>query len=59
MDASSLRAHRALDDCVALRHVAISIAERVGAPLLQLLVHFALELDLGTSVAQLSVLMDA
>ena len=56
---TDLRAHRALDDCIALRHVGVALAERVGMTLPMLLEQFALELDLDTSVAQISVLMSA
>ena len=55
---SDLRAHRALDDCVALRHVGCALAEAVGEDLPVLLRRAAVEVDLRTSLAQLSVLMD-
>ncbi len=54
-----LRAHRALDDCIALRHVGTAFAEGLSKDLPALLKWFAAELDLGTSLSQLSVLMDS
>ena len=54
-----LRAHRAFDDCVALRHVGVALAERLGLDLPALLRRFAVELDFATSLAQLSVLMES
>ena len=58
-DPADLRAHRALDDCVALRHVAAALAEQVGLDLPLWLQRFACELDLRSSVLQLDVLLDA
>ncbi len=55
---SDLRAHRALDDCAALRHVGCALAEVVGESLPALLRRVAVELDLHSSLVQLSVLMD-
>ena len=52
------RAHRALDDCLALRRVVESMAQSLDVPLGALLKHFAVEVDLASSLAQLSVLMD-
>ena len=52
------RAHRALDDCLALRRVVESMAQSLDVPLAALLKHFAVEVDLASSLAQLSVLMD-
>ena len=57
-EASDLRAHRALDDVVALRHVAVSMTQVCGVSLSTLLMSFAQELDLPSSLAQTSVLMD-
>ena len=54
-DAADSRAHRALDDTVALRHVSNVIAE--GLPLSKLLRQFALALDLDKSFAVLSILL--
>jgi len=53
------RAHRALDDCLCLRHVVSSMAQGLGASVPCLLKHFALEVDLASSLAQISFLMDA
>ena len=55
---ADLRAHRALDDCVALRHVGCAWAEAVGEDLPALLRRHTREVDLHTSLAQLSVFMD-
>ena len=52
------RAHRALDDTVALRRVCEALAQTLGTTLPCLLVLFAVEIDLPSSVAQLTVLMD-
>ncbi len=54
-----LRAHRAFDDCVALRHVGVALAERLGLDLPTFLRRFAVELDVPRSLAQLSVLMES
>ncbi len=51
------RAHRALDDCVCLRQVAAALAQGVDMPLSSFLLRFAVELDMPSSLAQLSVLM--
>ena len=56
---ADLRAHRALDDTIALRHVGIALAERWGMTLTKLLQYFALEVDLDSSIAQISVLLTA
>ena len=52
------RAHRALDDCVSLRQVMAAAALGLGISLSALLGRFAQEVDLPSSVAQLSVLME-
>ena len=52
------RAHRALDDCVSLRQVMAAAALGLGMSLSALLGRFAQEVDLPSSVAQLSVLME-
>ena len=52
------RAHRALDDCVSLRQVMAAAALVSGIPLSALLRRFAQEVDLPSSTAQLSVLME-
>jgi len=58
-DPADLRAHRALDDCVALRHVGVALAEQLDTDLPSLLKRFfAFEIDLRSSLVQLSVLMD-
>ena len=51
-----LRAHRALDDCYALRGVIQHVAWRQGLSLWALLRNFSVELDLPASCAQVSVL---
>ena len=58
-ETADLRAHRALDDTVALRHVSNVLAERMGLPLPELLRQFALELDFDKSLAVLSILLVA
>ena len=58
-ETADLRAHRALDDTVALRHVSSALAERVGCTLPELLRQFALELDFDKSLAVLSILLVA
>ena len=52
------RQHRALDDCVCLRQVSATLVQGVGVSLPSFLLRFAVELDLPSSLAQLSVLMD-
>ena len=52
------RAHRARDDCVSLRQVMAAAALVSGIPLSALLRRFAQEVDLPSSTAQLSVLME-
>jgi hypothetical protein len=47
-----------LDDCVSLRQVATTLVQGVGMSLPSFLGRFAVELDLPSSLAQLSVLMD-
>ena len=51
-----LRAHRGLDDTLALRHVSNALAERVVCTLPELLRLFAVELDFDKSLAVLSIL---
>ncbi len=53
-----LRAHRALDDSLALRDVTRCVAGRLGLSTLDLLLPFAYQFDAGSSVAELSVLLD-
>ena len=50
-------AHRALDDCIALRIITEIFAQRVGIPTKRLLSLFLVDLDLNSSVAQLQTLM--
>ena len=52
------RSHRALDDCVCLQQVSLALVQGVDARLPSFLLRFAVELDLSSSLAQLSVLMD-
>ena len=52
-----LRAHRALDDCVALRRVVIALAWKAGVSLPSLMHSFAVAVDLDSSIAQISVLL--
>ena len=57
--ADGFRAHRALDDCVALRGVMECVAARLGSSCLsQLLRPFAVRLDSVASMAQVSVLCE-
>ena len=58
-ETADLRAHRALDDTLALRHVSNVLAERVGCTLPGLMRQFALELDFDRSLAVLSILLVA
>ena len=50
-------AHRALDDCIALREITNIFANRIGTSTRHLLSLYLVALDLTSSVAQLSVLM--
>ena len=52
-----LRAHRALDDCIALRRVVIALAWKAGVSLPSLMHSFAVAIDLDSSIAQISVLL--
>ena len=54
--AEHLRAHRALDDAIALQAVAHTVAARVGLPIARLFGLFATQLDLEASAAELSAL---
>ena len=51
--AGGLRAHRALDDAIALRGVVKFMAESLGVSTPNLLRRFVCEIDMPTSVAQL------
>ena len=55
--AGGLRAHRALDDAIALRGVVTFMAEAFGVSTLRLLQQFTCELDMTASVAHLSSVM--
>ena len=50
-------AHRALDDCIALREVTNIFAHRIGTSTRHLLSLYLVELNLASSIAQLTVLM--
>ena len=54
--AEHLRAHRALDDAIALQAVAHTVAARTGLSTAHLFAPFATQLDLEASVAELSAL---
>ena len=47
-----LRAHRALDDAIALRDVVVTQAERLGVTLCQLLAPFVMECEFGETLIQ-------
>ena len=57
-DASDLRAHRALDDVLALRHVVTSMAQLIGVSVSDLLMKHAQEVDMASGLAQATVLLD-
>ena len=52
-----LRAHRALDDAIALRSVTIHFSHRLGVSMLDLLKLFVVQLETAGSIAQLSVVV--
>jgi len=54
---ADLRAHRALDDVVALRHVTTALAEHFGLSLPALLRRFACELDFVSSTLQVAAML--
>ena len=56
--ANDLRAHRALDDCLALRCVVHNVAYRLGCSVTELMRKFACCWDELTSVAQIAALID-
>ena len=58
VDTQELRAHRALDDCIALRHVMHSVASRLGCSTTGLLRPFAVQWDEHTSSAQVAALIE-
>ena len=51
-------AHRALDDCLALKQVLQVYAQRLGQPVRDLLCSFATECDVNSSLAHLASLME-
>ena len=53
---AELQAHRALDDCIALRAVLQHIADSLGIPVLDVLRPFAVKLDVNASIAQMSAM---
>ena len=58
VDTQELRAHRALDDCIALRHVVHSVASRLGCSVTDLLRPFAARWDEQASTAQVAALIE-
>ena len=56
-DPGDLRAHRALDDCIALRHVVTALAADSSLDVYGFFLNFALTVDINSSAAQLYVLM--
>ena len=57
-DQEELRAHRARDDCVALCRVMVYVASRLGVSPRRLLYAFSQRLDLPTSLAQVSSMIE-
>ena len=55
--AEDLRAHRALDDCIAPRRVVMAFVWKAGVNLPSLMHNFAEVVDLDSSIAQISVLL--
>ena len=53
---AELQAHRALDDCIALRAVLQHLADLLGIPVLDVLRPFAMKFDANASLAQMSVM---
>ena len=53
---AELQAHRALDDCIALRAVLQHIADMLGVSMLDVLRPFAMKVDVNASLAQMSVM---
>ena len=49
--------HRALDDCITLRKITNIFAQRIGISTRHLLSYYLVEVDLASSIAQLTVLM--
>ena len=52
-----LQAHRALDDCLALRGVVRTLATRLGVSSLVLLAPFVVAMDKDATLAQLSCML--
>ena len=50
-------AHRAIDDCIALRKITHIFGQRLGTSMKYLLSFYLVELDLASSIAQLTMLM--
>ena len=53
-EAKALRAHRALDDCVALRHVMHDVAFKLDCSVTDLLRKFAYQWDEQASLPQIA-----
>ena len=58
IDAGELRAHRALDDCIALRQVVHSVASRLDCSVTDLLRPFSVQWDEQASTAQVAALIE-
>ena len=57
-DTSTLRAHRALDDCICLRHVVHQVASRLDCSVTDLLRRFAHRWDEQSSIPQIAALVE-
>ena len=55
---SRIETAMALDDVLALRHVVTSVAQALGVSVSELLMQHAQEVDMASSLAQATVLMD-
>ena len=55
---SRIETAMALDDVLALRHVVTSVAQVLGVSVSDLLLRHAQEVDMASSLAQATVLMD-
>ena len=53
---AELQAHRALDDCIALRAVLQHIADMLGVSMLDVLRPFAMKVGVSASLAQMSAM---
>ena len=58
VDTQELRAHRALDDTIALRHVMHSVADRLGCAVTDLLRPLAVRWDEPSSLPQVAALLE-